>query len=48
MGLKVALRAAFEMRLWAHSLGRPAGGVDAPRSAEDRYLGGTLGLAVRL
>jgi hypothetical protein len=45
---KLELRAAFEMRLWAHTLGRPAGAVDAPRSAEDRYLGGTFGLAVRL
>jgi hypothetical protein len=45
---KLELRAAFEMRLWAHTLGRPTGGVDAPRSAEDRYLGGTFGLAVRL
>ncbi len=26
----------------------PTSAVDAPRSAEDRYLGGTFGLAVRL
>lgn len=45
---KLELRAAFEMRLWAHTLGRPAGAADAARSAEDRYLGGTFGLAVRL
>lgn len=45
---RLELRAAFEMRLWSHSLGRPTGAADAERSAEDRYLGGTFGLAVRL
>ncbi|MFO0624405.1 MAG: hypothetical protein U0325_02220 [Polyangiales bacterium] len=45
---KLEFRAAFEMRLWAHALGRPAGAVDAARTAEDRYLGGTFGLALRL
>lgn len=45
---KLEVRAGFELRLWSHSLGRPAGAVEADRSAEDRYLGGSLGLALRL
>jgi len=46
--LNLEVRAAFEMRLWLHDLGAPANVRVASSSAEDLYLGGHLGLALRL
>lgn len=42
------VRAAFEMRLWMHSLGAPPNVRESASYADDLYLGGSLGLALRL
>lgn len=42
------VRAGFEMRLWMHTLGAPPNVRVSAAYADDLYLGGSVGLALRL